>query len=94
MLKYRQNYEIMTPGDGRARRRTAWCSASTPAATRSSTRLQELGIDTAEIDMNQAFERFKALADTKKNVYDEDLIALVAAGVDARRPRPLRARRT
>ena len=28
--------------------------------------------------MNTAFERFKALADTKKNVYDEDLIALVA----------------
>ena len=28
--------------------------------------------------MNKAFERFKALADRKKNVYDEDLIALVA----------------
>ena len=28
--------------------------------------------------MNEAFERFKALADKKKNVYDEDLIALVA----------------
>ncbi len=28
--------------------------------------------------MNHAFERFKALADAKKNVYDEDLIALVA----------------
>jgi 2-isopropylmalate synthase len=28
--------------------------------------------------MNRAFEKFKALADTKKNVYDEDLIALIA----------------
>ena len=28
--------------------------------------------------MNRAFERFKALADKKKSVYDEDLIALVA----------------
>src|ERR1044072_5225892 len=27
--------------------------------------------------MNKAFERFKALADKKKNVYDEDLIAIV-----------------
>jgi len=28
--------------------------------------------------MNRAFERFKALADSKKSVYDEDLIALIA----------------
>ena len=28
--------------------------------------------------MNKAFERFKALADKKKNVYDEDLMAIVA----------------
>ena len=27
--------------------------------------------------MNKAFERFKDLADKKKNVYDEDLIAIV-----------------
>ena len=28
--------------------------------------------------MNRVFDRFKALADAKKNVYDEDLIALMA----------------
>jgi 2-isopropylmalate synthase len=41
-------------------------------------RIRELGLDTTEVDMNRLFERFKALADTKKAVYDEDLIALVA----------------
>ena len=41
-------------------------------------RLRELGLELGEVDMNRAFERFKALADAKKNVYDEDLIALVA----------------
>jgi 2-isopropylmalate synthase len=41
-------------------------------------RLRELGLDTSDLDMNRAFERFKALADAKKDVYDEDLIALVA----------------
>ncbi|MEO6026827.1 MAG: 2-isopropylmalate synthase [Candidatus Binatia bacterium] len=41
-------------------------------------RLKELGIAAPEIDMNKAFERFKALADKKKNVYDEDLMAIVA----------------
>ena len=44
--------------------------------------------------MNQAFERFKALADKKKNVYDEDLIAIVAQESTRGVPRPLRARRT
>ncbi|MDX2168835.1 MAG: 2-isopropylmalate synthase [Deltaproteobacteria bacterium] len=41
-------------------------------------RLQELGVDFSGIDMNEAFARFKALADRKKNVYDEDIVALVA----------------
>src|SRR5205807_8369469 len=41
-------------------------------------RLRELGLDTTDVDMNVAFERFKALADAKERVYDEDLIALVA----------------
>jgi len=40
-------------------------------------RLQELGLDLGDLDRNVLFERFKTLADTKKNVYDEDLIALV-----------------
>ena len=41
-------------------------------------RIRELGLDTTDVDMNRLFERFKALADAKKTVYDEDLIALVA----------------
>ncbi len=41
-------------------------------------RLQTLGIAAPEIDMNKAFARFKALADRKKNVYDEDLMAIIA----------------
>jgi 2-isopropylmalate synthase len=40
-------------------------------------RLQQLGVDLYEVDMNKAFARFKALADLKKNVYDEDLLAIV-----------------
>jgi len=40
-------------------------------------RLKQLGVDLYAVDMNKAFERFKALADLKKNVYDEDLLAIV-----------------
>jgi 2-isopropylmalate synthase len=40
-------------------------------------RLKQLGIDLYDVDMNKAFERFKVLADLKKNVYDDDLVAIV-----------------
>jgi len=41
-------------------------------------KLEELGYDLDDADLNKAFERFKALADLKKEVFDEDLDALVA----------------
>ncbi len=44
-------------------------------------RLKQLGVELYEVDMNKAFERFKALADLKKNVYDEDLMAIVTEEV-------------
>jgi 2-isopropylmalate synthase len=43
-------------------------------------RLTELRIDLARVDMNEAFDRFKALCDKKKEIYDEDLLAIVAEG--------------
>ena len=43
-------------------------------------RLKELRIDLARVDMNEAFDRFKALCDKKKEIYDEDLLAIVAEG--------------
>lgn len=44
-------------------------------------RLMELGYELSDDDLNRAFERFKALADLKKEVFDEDLDALVAEEV-------------
>lgn len=41
-------------------------------------RLKSLGLWYPELDMNVAFTAFKELADKKKNVYDEDLVAIVA----------------
>ena len=40
-------------------------------------RLQELGIELTGEDLNKAFGRFKELCDRKKEVFDEDLLALV-----------------
>jgi 2-isopropylmalate synthase len=40
-------------------------------------RLEELGVELGEEDLNKAFVRFKALCDRKKEVFDEDLLTLV-----------------
>jgi len=77
VLKYRESYEIMTPESiGLASNRLVLGKHSGRHALVA--RIRELGLDTADVDMNVLFDRFKALADTKKDVYDEDLIALVA----------------
>jgi 2-isopropylmalate synthase len=41
-------------------------------------RLHELGYDLDDDTVNKAFERFKGLADLKKDIFDEDLDAIVA----------------
>jgi 2-isopropylmalate synthase len=77
VLKNRLNYEIMKPETvGLDSNRLVLGKHS--GGTRSSRALKELGLELGDIDMNRAFERFKALADSKKSVYDEDIIALVA----------------
>jgi 2-isopropylmalate synthase len=41
------------------------------------TRLQELGFDLSETDLNKAFDRFKSLADKNREISDWDLEAIV-----------------
>jgi 2-isopropylmalate synthase len=45
--------------------------------------LEDLGYVLADNQLKDVFVRFKELADRKKEVYDEDLIALMRAGEDA-----------
>jgi 2-isopropylmalate synthase len=83
VLKDKRTYEIMRPETiGLSSNRLVLGKHSGRHAF--ADRLRELGVDFASVDMNEAFTRFKALADKKKHIYDEDLIALVAeAGVRA-----------
>ena len=65
------------------RPRSAWsrtrsCSASTPAATRCRTRCEQLGFKVEGNALNQAFKRFKEIADKKKQVTALDLEAIVS----------------
>jgi 2-isopropylmalate synthase len=77
VLKHRETYEIMRAEDvGWHTNRMVLGKHSGRAAFRS--RLQELGVTfTSEEQLNEAFVRFKDLADKKHDIFDEDLQALV-----------------
>jgi len=77
VLKHRETYEIMRAEDvGWTHNRMVLGKHSGRNAFRS--RLEELGIDLgSEEALNEAFARFKALADKKHEIFDEDLQALV-----------------
>ncbi|MGB2315073.1 MAG: 2-isopropylmalate synthase [Porticoccaceae bacterium] len=78
VLKFRETYEIMKAEDvGWGANKLSLGKLSGRAAFAS--RLEELGIsfDSKE-EFNQAFVRFKELADKKREIFDEDLQALVS----------------
>jgi len=76
MLKNNQTYEIMTP-------ESVGLKASSLVMGKHSGRhafkekLKDLGYELGENAFQEAFHRFKELADKKKQVFDEDIIALV-----------------
>jgi 2-isopropylmalate synthase len=84
MLKNRDTYEIMTPESvGLLKSNLVMGKHSGRAAFKD--KLSELGISLGDNALEDAFVRFKALADKKKEIFDEDIIALVDTGVaDAR----------
>jgi 2-isopropylmalate synthase len=76
ILKYQQTYEIMLPesvGVGK----TSLVMGKHSGRNAFRTKLKELGYELGENAFEDAFNRFKALADRKKHVYDEDIEALV-----------------
>ena len=77
VLKHRETYEIMRAEDvGWHTNRMVLGKHSGRAAFRA--RLDELGVTfVTDRELNDAFERFKALADKKHEVFDEDLHALI-----------------
>ena len=78
VLKFRETYEIMSAQDiGLQTNKIVLGKLSGRAAFVA--RLEELGTHFKNKDaLNQAFLRFKDLADKKREIYDEDLQALVS----------------
>jgi 2-isopropylmalate synthase len=76
VLKEKLTYEIMTPESvGIPSNKLVMGKHSGRHAFRD--RMQELGFELSDEQLNTAFKRFKALADKKKEVFDEDLETLV-----------------
>ena len=83
VLKHRETYEIMSAESvGWSTNRLTLGKLSGRNAFK--TRLVELGIELAsEEALNAAFKRFKDLADKKREIFDEDLQALISEeGID------------
>jgi len=76
MLKNAQTYEIMTP-ESVGVNKTSLVMGKHSGRHAFKEKLKELGYDLGDNSLNEAFARFKDLADKKKIVYDEDLVALV-----------------
>ena len=76
MLKNAETFEIMRPQD------IGLSSSSLPLGKHSGraalrAKLKDLGYEMGDNQLKDVFVRFKELADRKKEVYDEDLIALM-----------------
>jgi len=81
MLKNRDTYEIMSPetiGLVRAENDAGIVLGKHSGRNALNTRLIELGYEVDEEVLNDVFKRFKTLADRKKNITDEDVLALVS----------------
>ncbi|OSP56299.1 2-isopropylmalate synthase [Pseudoruegeria sp. SK021] len=76
MLKAADNFEIMRPEDiGLTETNLVMGKHSGRAALRA--KLANLGFELGDNQLKDVFVRFKALADRKKEVFDDDLVALM-----------------
>jgi 2-isopropylmalate synthase len=81
MLKHAQTYEIMTPESVGLNQSTLVLGKHSGRAAFKS-KLKALGYELGDNAIEDAFRRFKDLADRKKDVFDEDIQALLGdAGV-------------
>lgn len=76
MLKSADTYEIMTP-ESVGLNKSSLVMGKHSGRNAFFTKVRELGYDLPDAEMQAAFKRFKALGDQKKEVFDEDIIALV-----------------
>jgi len=81
VLKHKKTYEIMTPESvGWATNRMVLGKHSGRAALKA--RYKELGTVLDDERLIEVFKRFKILADKKKDIFDEDLMAILSSNAN------------
>ena len=83
MLKHSGTYEIMTP-ESVGLEKTNLVLGKHSGRHAFKDRLQELGFDLGDNALEDAFLRFKELADKKKEIFEADLLALIDATAAAK----------
>jgi len=86
MLKHTGTYEIMTP-ESIGLNRSTLVMGKHSGRHAFKEKLRELGFEIGDNALEDAFQRFKTLADKKKEIFDEDLIALVDDAIGHRNQR-------
>ena len=83
MIAHSGTYEIMTPKSvGRERSRIVLGRHSGVHGVQK--RIGELGVKLSKAEFEQIYERFVKIADKKREVYDEDLLAIIDEGAAQR----------
>ena len=76
MLKNAETYEIMTP-ESVGVTKSVLTMGKHSGRHAFADKLKDLGYELGDNAFQECFRRFKALGDRKKNIYDEDIVALV-----------------
>jgi 2-isopropylmalate synthase len=77
MLKNRETYEIIRPADIGLNVTDTLVLGKLSGRAAFKDKLAKLGFNLDDVALNASFARFKILADKKKEIYDDDLRALV-----------------
>ena len=80
LLKEKSTYEIMKP-ESIGLHATKLVLGKHSGRHAFKTRLKDLGYDLTDEELNRTFERFKRLADQKKDIFDEDIEAMISEDV-------------
>jgi 2-isopropylmalate synthase len=77
ILKHSETYEIMKASDVGIDDANTIVLGKLSGRAAFKDRLKKLGFELSKDELNEAFKRFKLLADKKKEIFDDDLIAIV-----------------
>ena len=77
VLKHRDTYEIIKAEDIGIEKNNSIVLGKHSGRHAFADKLKELGYELNKEELNKAFERFKLLADKKKEIFDEDIIAII-----------------